>query len=153
MSSNHYDVTPDRLLSQVFNATSIGEYAVSAVPNCVTVMEELHVTIGDKGGRFKADEYGVAKPALSNGILVQVVDGSDVIQDLTPEPIRRNMDWESYTGNLSITEWRGNYRTITCVWKFSNCIFLDNMQQFTVIIQEDLSFLNDHKFYVTGAVL
>ena len=110
----------------------------------------------DDGSAFSADSYGNVVGPLTNGVLVEVRRASDdsVLIDLTSgEPIKSNGDWSHFAYDLDIYGFTGGRNIMAVRWTFAKggeALKLSQHEYLAVQIQDDLSTLTDHKFFVHG---
>jgi hypothetical protein len=115
----------------------------------------LIATIQDAGS-FDADKYGNGL-VLTNGLDFGSTDPEGVFTSATPQlRIKTNSDWASYSYDLTIHS-QGQGDSIAVIrYTFLNDgkpIQLTQEQSFVIIINDDLTPLNNHKVRIAGVLV
>ena len=115
-----------------------------------TVIEKMIVMIEDGTGMQSVD-YGNLS-ALTNGIIVEVVDSADaVIVALTDRlTVTNNAMWEALTGNAVLQDWSSGNQLLTAVWEFPYPILLQRGEKIRIVAQDDFDALVHQYFTIVG---
>ena len=117
-------------------------------------IERMLVHIRDVGA-FGSSEYG-STAALTQGVTVKVVTDTGTVHDLTNGvPVLMNADWGRQCYDTQILDWGVGDEHLVARWTFSKSGYplrLDGAagQRLEVHLQDDMSNLTAHHFYVNG---
>jgi hypothetical protein len=105
-------------------------------------------------GNFSASGYG-ASTALTNGIGVEVFNADDTLLiDLTAdEHVHANIEWAEYCHDVNYQSFGTGPNYMSARWTFTRGgkpISLQTGQYLAVELQDDMTFLDEHKFMVQG---
>lgn len=153
-----------RLLDTVGNGTgtteATGNYSVTpqsfkyTAPSGWAEIQRIIVMIQDTGA-FDIEEYGNGV-ALTNGIRVFLRDSEDnVIQEYTSFPIKSNGDWAGHCHDFNHFDFGTGDEVGTIRWTFAKSgqpiiVKLDQGEYFEVLLNDDFSGLNKHRFTIQG---
>ena len=118
------------------------------------VISRLLVTVEDSGS-FDSGNYGNGV-VLTNGISVQVWDGSNVDLDLTDShPIKTNVDYAHFCYDVAISSFGVGNEYLNARWTFAKAgkgILLDGdaTERIAVALHDDFTGLVDHHFLIQG---
>jgi hypothetical protein len=119
-------------------------------------IERMIIQVRDSGA-FDAGRYG-NNITLTNGIVVQKKDANGVVTNITDNmPIQINADWGRVCFDVSLLSFGTGDDSLVVRWIFSKNgapIHLDGDkgEYLAVILNDDLSGLNGHYFYVGGQI-
>ena len=138
----------------------IGDYSTPAnfdvVPASgkIFVVTRVMITVEDSG-TFNGEGYGVLA-ALTNGVVVTLRDASGVVATLTPDPVKRNLDWGTLCYDISFTDGFASNQALLARWTFAkekrSGLILDQRKGLfiRVALSDDLQGLINHKFLFKG---
>ena len=112
------------------------------------------VTIQDNGA-FNTDEYGQLTK-LTNGCVLRIEDTDDVVLDtLTDDAIKQNIDWGSYCYDVTYQDFGGNQaeKFLLVRWTFSKAgkpLVLNAGEKLVFLIQDNIAALTSHKVLTQG---
>ena len=136
--------------------TSGEAFVISPTTAQVFRIERMIVHIRDAGA-FAAAEYG-STAALVKGISVRVVTDTGTVHDLTDGvTVKTNADWGRQCYDTQIFNWGVGDEHLAARWTFSKGGYplrLDGAagQRLEVHMQDDMTDLTAHNFYVNGYV-
>jgi hypothetical protein len=116
------------------------------------------VSISD-GANWSADEFGNLGSALSNGILIQVLDvtdDSEVLDLCDGLPITLNVDWAKYCYDTSLDEFSAGTDYMKVRWTFERsgaALTMTDKMYFAMTIQDDLTGLDSFHAMLQGVYL
>ena len=119
------------------------------------VLYRMIVSIQDANGMI-ATEYGNLNTALTNGIIIKVLDKDNNVKiNLTSEnnPIKYNAAWAGYCYDADVKGWGTGDDVLAVRWTFANSgkpITLLPGWKLIVILNDDLTGLTEHHFHVQG---
>ncbi len=111
-------------------------------------------------GAYQGAKYGAAN-ALTNGIVSRVRNsGGDVLANLTDGlPVKSNSEWSALYGNVQRFNWsqeeNGGGDALAIRFNFRECgipieLSGNNGEKLEMVLNDDFSALDDHRFYVVG---
>ncbi|MCU7840858.1 MAG: hypothetical protein KZQ94_15950 [Candidatus Thiodiazotropha sp. (ex Troendleina suluensis)] len=163
---------PERLIYRYLDTNGDGTGTKNAVGNYTTETEffiapglayqyGLHrmiVSIQDASGSSAA-EYGNIGSALTNGIKISVIDSSDnELLDLTDGlPIKTNAEWAAACYDDTLNTWGQGNELFAIRWTFTkdsgDPLLIKPGNRFSVVLNDDLTGLVSHKFFVRGKII
>jgi hypothetical protein len=144
-------------------SSAIGDYSstegimsIQPPPGTVYRIARLLVYIEDSGS-FDSGLYGNGT-ALTNGIVVRVVDDSSTISDLTAgKPIKENQHWGRACYDTNHSSYGSGNESLAVRWTFTKAgVYIrldgDNNERLEAVFNDSLTALVDHTFLVQGYV-
>lgn len=114
------------------------------------------VSMEDTAG-MSATDYGNITSGLTNGVIVRVSDSSGVKFNLTDSdfPVKANAEWANYCYDADVKTWSTGAEIFVSRWTFTKSgpyIVLngDKEEKIEVVLNDDFSGLDSHKFLVQG---
>ena len=138
--------------------TTPEEFLISPDAGELFTINRLIVSVGDSSGML-ADEYGNLGSALSNGIKVEVHDGSGLIYSLTdPDlPIKTNAQWGIISYDVDLKSWgvTPSDDLLLVRWtfaRFGQPVLLRswNSEKLVVTLSDNMTGLLTHYFVAQG---
>ena len=171
--SNSQAIHPRHIIAQYLDTNGDGTGAKNAIGNYSDAtgsgvenffyeskgychIHRMIVAIEDNTNMW-ASRYG-GGPTLTNGILVKVIDadGLTEIKDLTNfVPIKTNARWGALCYDVDLKTWGTGNELLLARWSFDRAgspIRLEPGMSLRVILNDDFSILNDHRFMVQGEI-
>ena len=116
-------------------------------------INRLMVHIQDDGA-FSAGEYG-STAALTNGVQVRVQTDTGTLHDLTDVTVKTNAQWGRQCYDTRVDEWGAGDEFLSARWSFVKNGYPirlngDNNERLEVYLQDDMTDLVAHNFYVNG---
>ena len=116
------------------------------------LIHRLIVTIID-AGTFDATLYG-NRLELPNGMKVEVIEADGTVLDLLGgHPIHSNSDWAAMCHDFGYIDIGTGDNVATIRWTFSRAglpLVLHAGDRFVITVQDDLTDLSGHHFYIQG---
>lgn len=118
------------------------------------ILWRMIVLIKDANG-MSADEYGKLGSELTNGIFLYVKDENDnVVLDITDGvPVKTNAEWGEICYDVGLQDWSAGKDNVLVRFTFANSgspLVLPPGYKFGVLLQDDFSALDAHRFKVEG---
>ena len=134
-----------------------GEFFVLPPAGIVYRIRRLLVCIEDANG-FRAEKYGSLAGALTNGIQMEVHDGSTQIIDfLAGATVKTNAAWGAYSFDVELKTWGAGDEILLVRWTFGRAgvpirLVGDSTQRLRVLLNDDLTGLIAHLLTVQGYI-
>ena len=142
-----------------YSTTSIDTFFVKAGADTTLRIEELIMVMADAASGFKAAVYGATGDTLAVGIRIVVFDAdTTVIVEITGgHAIVKNADYAMHTYETNKLVWdTPTTAYFTATWDFpehfGQYIRLTPGQFFGIIVNDDLTGLNEHHFMTHGYI-
>lgn len=137
-------------------ASAAEDFYIQPADGEILQINRMIVTVEDTSG-FSAVEYGNTAAALTNGINIKVVYGTDgVTNNFTSLfPIKANSHWGSYCYDVDLKTWSTGNEFLLVRWTFGHTgqrirLTGKDNDRFVVTLNDDLSGLVSHLFIVQG---
>ena len=142
------------------SANSSGTWSVTVQPDYLgfratgnLIIGALGVHIEDTTG-FQNVDYGNMS-ALTNGIVVEVVDAADAVIDLLTDriPVKNNGQWGIHAYDVRVDDWGSGNEQLQVRWDFARAgqpLLLKRGEALRVYLNDDLSGLISHVFTIHG---
>ncbi|MCW2309717.1 hypothetical protein [Rhodobium gokarnense] len=134
-------------------ASPTQDFRITCPANEIYVISRMLVLLRD-GGTLSADEYGNLS-ALTNGILVKVLDSGDSeLIDLTDNvPIKSNLHWSRLCYDVTEHDWATGDNFVAVRWTFAASgapILLTAGESLAVRLSDDFTGMVEQYFHVQG---
>jgi hypothetical protein len=142
-------------------SSAIGDYSsteailsIQPPPGTIYRIARMVVYIEDSG-TFDSGLYGNGA-ALTNGIVLRVVDDSSTISDLTAgKPIKENQQWGRACYDTNHSSYGSGNESLAIRWTFTKSgVYIrldgDNNERLEAVFNDSLTALVDHTFMVQG---
>lgn len=139
-------------------STTEGIFKVTPPAGTVYRIARVLVAIGDTSGMTQG-VYGDFAGALTNGIVLEIHNGTTTILDITAgQPIKTNGEWGAACFDVDLKSWGGSPPTNELVlarWTFSKAgqylrIDGDASEEIRLRFNDDLRGLLNHTFFFQG---
>lgn len=120
----------------------------------IAVISHMVITISDMP-TFQATRYGAIVGGLTNGLSIVILDRNGNVKfDLfNGETVKSNEDWASVAFDANLESWGGGAEFLVVRYSFlqsGSPLVLDPGESIVLILQDDLSELTRHTFFVQG---
>lgn len=138
-------------------SASQGIFRIAPAAGQIFRISRMIVMVEDTSG-FTPVEYGNTASALTNGIQVRCHNGVSTVCDFTnSHPIKFNGDWAGRCYDADLKTWGSSNEMLVVRWTFTKGgqfvrIDGDANEEFQVVLDDDLSGLINHTFYINGYI-
>ncbi len=112
----------------------------------------------EDGPTMRAEHYGALGTALAVGVVLRVSDDSGVIMDITDDiPVTTNAQWAAMCFDIDLKEWGAGDELLAVRWTFTKAgqfirLDGDNNERLEIVLNDDLTGLVAHRFFIQGYV-